>query len=468
MLCPHEQTNAAKLAIDMTVKGDNAAGGATDISLVEVPEQDVALTADGPVTLTGTETGVSQNWFEAFAAKIECPGSTFTGHKVATTPHTPISSGATAATLTPIWKESSGGAPNCKVPSLSLTATIDMNGCDYVVQLGGATEAEDQYAVEFSIVCPEGKQIEVTWWTGSHANATFCSIDVPAQSGLKGATATDTTNGTVDIQGTITGITATKTKHGAGVLCPHEQTSTAKLAIDMTVKGDNPAGGATDISLVEVPEQDVALTADGPVTLTGTETGVSQNWFEAFAAKIECPGSTFTGHKVATTPHTPISSGATAATLTPIWKESSGGAPNCKVPSLSLTATIDMNGCDYVVQLGGATEAEDQYAVEFSIVCPEGKQIEVTWWTGSHANATFCSIDVPAQSGLKGATATDTTNGTVDIQGTITGITATKTKHGAGVLCPHEQTSTAKLAIDMTVKGDNPAGGATPITMSQG
>ena len=101
--------------------------------------QQGTLTSTGPVTLTATETGAAQNWFEAFGARVECPGSTINGHKVATTPHVPIPVPATQATLTPKWLETVGGLPNCKVPGLGLTATIDMNGCDFVASINQTT-----------------------------------------------------------------------------------------------------------------------------------------------------------------------------------------------------------------------------------------------------------------------------------------------------------------------------------------
>ena len=142
--------------------------------------QQGTLTSDGPVTLTATETGVGQNWFEAFAAKIECPGSTFTGHKVATTPHTPISSGATEATLTPIWKETVGGAPQLQSAGPrphgdNRHERLRLRGR----KLGGTTGGEITYGVKFSRGVPRRQTNRGDMWTGSHANPTFCSIDVP-------------------------------------------------------------------------------------------------------------------------------------------------------------------------------------------------------------------------------------------------------------------------------------------------
>ena len=115
--------------------------------------QQGTLTSDGPFTLTATETGVGQNWIEAFNLRIECPGSTYTGHKIAVTPHALIPSGTTETTLTPQWKETSNGNPNCKAPGIGITATFDMNGCDFVARIGETTGGGDTYGVKFSVVC---------------------------------------------------------------------------------------------------------------------------------------------------------------------------------------------------------------------------------------------------------------------------------------------------------------------------
>lgn len=40
------------------------------------------LTSDGPVTLTGEDTGV--NFFKAFGSEVRCPDSKYTGHTVLT------------------------------------------------------------------------------------------------------------------------------------------------------------------------------------------------------------------------------------------------------------------------------------------------------------------------------------------------------------------------------------------------
>jgi uncharacterized protein (DUF1499 family) len=472
---------AGKFDLDVNVTGKNEFGEPTAITLGGPLPVEGALTSDGPVTLTGTDTGVEANRLEAFGAFYECPGSTYTGHKYNVTPHTFISSGATTITISPKYKEKTAeGAPNCK-GSLGTSATIDMNGCDYVAHLGETTPAENEvgtYGVTFDVVCPAGKEITVTvWFSGaahtSEPSAPKCIVHVPPQNGLSGAHATETGNGTIDLTGTITGVTVKQTR--GSILCPAgTHTTEGKFKLDVNVTGKNEVGESTAITLGgPLPVDQGALTSDGPVTLTGTDTGVEANRLEAFGAFYECPGSTYTGHKYNVTPHTFISSGATTITISPKYKEKTAeGAPNCK-GSLGTSATIDMNGCDYVAHLGETTPAENEvgtYGVTFDVVCPAGKEITVTIWLSESQHTTEptkpkCIVHIPSQAGLSGAHATETGNGTIDLTGTIIGITAKQTRNT--ILCPAgTHTIEGKFKLDVNVTGKNEAGAATAISLS--
>ena len=218
------------------------------------------LTSDGLVTLSGTETGVEQNRLTAFAAFVECPGSTYVGHAVN---GGLIPSGSTTATLTPNYKQTStdGKDENCKGP-FGWSATVDPNGCDFVVHLGATTGGvAGTYGVTFDVVCPGGNEITVTLWTskadhtkeigGGLTTPPFCILHVPAQTGLIGAHATSTGND-IDLTGTVEGITVKRTEqaeHPSPVLCKTETTTTGKFDLDVTATGLNGAGGATGISL---------------------------------------------------------------------------------------------------------------------------------------------------------------------------------------------------------------------------
>ena len=208
--------------------------------------QQGTLTSDGPVTLTGEETGPSgSNATTMFGLSIQCPGTTYTGHKYNETPHQFIPSGATTITLTPHYK-------NCVAGNFPVT--IDMNGCDYVVHLGITTGGiADTYGVSFDIVCPVGQEITKTIFTNAAdhaANKPFCILHIKSQAGLVGAHATDTTNGHIDISGVVEGVHIVRTKSASHlILCPEGTTATAKMDIDITLKGHNSLGSPTAVSL---------------------------------------------------------------------------------------------------------------------------------------------------------------------------------------------------------------------------
>jgi hypothetical protein len=207
------------------------------------------------------------------------------------------------------------------------------------------------------------------------------------------------------------------------------------------------------------------LTSDGPVTLRTEETGgAGSNVWTMFGQRTECPGSTPVGHKFNVTPHSFIPSGSTTITLTPNYK-------NCISP-FGFLVTMDMNGCDYVAHIGQTTASVDTYGVVFDIVCAAGQEITKTIFTNAAAHAAgtpFCIIHIPPQIGLAGAHVTDTTNGHIDITGTVQGIKATRTASATHpLLCPHSTTETASMDIDVTVRGLNEVGAPTSIGISEG
>jgi hypothetical protein len=220
------------------------------------------FTSDGPVTLTGTENAAGPNAFTAFGLKVECPGSTYTGHKYNQTPHVFIpNNNSTTATITPHYKQvAANGDANCRATPGNFPVTVHMNGCDYVIHLGVTTEPPNTYGVLYDIVCPPNQEITLTAWTTDTLHTTgdapFCVIHIPPQVNLAGGHVRDTTDGTLDLNGTVTGITATRTNNtGAAdthtVLCPEATTHTASLQINVTVKGHNEGGGATSIGISE-------------------------------------------------------------------------------------------------------------------------------------------------------------------------------------------------------------------------
>jgi hypothetical protein len=212
------------------------------------------------------------------------------------------------------------------------------------------------------------------------------------------------------------------------------------------------------------------LTSDGASTLIGEETGVEQNGFTLFGLRRTlCPGSVYTGHKYNVTPHTLIPSGETTVTLT---SHPAMGNHGCLVPGFSFRERIDLNGCDYVLHLGSTTGGvAGTYGITFDIVCPAGQSIALTDATNTTSyteNKFFCVLHILPQTGLPGGHATDTGNGHIDLSGSITGIKAVQTASASHpVLCPVKETNAAVFDFDLTLKGRNSSGGATPISVSE-
>jgi hypothetical protein len=204
-------------------------------------------------------------------------------------------------------------------------------------------------------------------------------------------------------------------------------------------------------------------TSDGPVTLVGTMTGeANANSVTGFGFVVRCPNAVGTGHKSNTTPHELIPVGATSLTITIHYGV-------CTVGNFPMT--IDMNGCDYGVD-AGETVGVDEYSGKYTITCPEGKHIVWTLFTnaaGHTENKPFCTITTTENAaGYPGIRAKDTTNGTIDLVGTVEGITAHKKSAGTdpGILCPEATTNTAVGHMDVTLTGKNSGGAPTAISIS--
>lgn len=200
------------------------------------------------------------------------------------------------------------------------------------------------------------------------------------------------------------------------------------------------------------------ITADGPVTLDMFETGVGQNATTMFGEKIECPGTIYTGHQYNVTPHQPIPPGATTITVTPHYNNA-----NCTAFPGPRKATITMNGCDFVFHIGN-TVAADRYALSTDIVCPVGQQIEKhVYLAPNDEQMSFCTYTIKPQAGLPGARITTTTNGAndFDIIGAFQNIHVEK--HG---LCGAGTTNAGQWDVDLTVKGTDPVGGPTGVTVN--
>jgi hypothetical protein len=207
--------------------------------------QNGRITSTGNFTLTGTEIAGKVNALAFEGVTVECPGSTYDGHKFNVTPHTFIPSGAEVVTITPTYKQP------CK--NNFSTSTVDMNGCDYVMHIGPtiAPLGTDTYSVTYDIVCPAGKDITVTNWlvAGEHAGGVEpCTLHIAPQNGLIGGDIRDTTEGDLVLEGEVA-VNVVQTKNiPHPLLCP-AKSGVGKLKLNVTVKAHNEALVNTAISL---------------------------------------------------------------------------------------------------------------------------------------------------------------------------------------------------------------------------
>lgn len=151
------------------------------MSAVVASAASAQFTADSyPKTVTAVSE-LGNDVFKIDNASVECKGH-FEGT---------ASEASTTLTVTPVYS-------NCKAFGFA-SATVVMNGCDYVFHSNGEVDLE----------CPAGNSIVIS--------AGNCEVDVGTQTGLK--TVGLANNGShVDVKADVGGITGTVTKDG--FLCP--------------------------------------------------------------------------------------------------------------------------------------------------------------------------------------------------------------------------------------------------------
>jgi hypothetical protein len=205
------------------------------------------------------------------------------------------------------------------------------------------------------------------------------------------------------------------------------------------------------------------LTSDGPVTLKTSETGsTGANSLTAFGGHTSCAGTVLTGHKLRTTPHAFIESGANSVTITPDF----GNLCTTTLNGTLFSSTFDVNSCDLELVLGETIVFEAQeYSVTAGVKCDNpGDHINVTLFSSSAHSLKLCTYTIDAaESGIAGGRVRNTAGSPddLDLTGTFEKFTVTR-----GGLCGSAKDEEAKLDIDATVKGYNEAGQETGITVS--
>jgi hypothetical protein len=201
------------------------------------------------------------------------------------------------------------------------------------------------------------------------------------------------------------------------------------------------------------------FTSDGPVILKGTDEAGGENYFEyPGVGKVQCPGSSYVGERNGGgfIENSPI-----VSTITPAYHNET-----CVGPNGTQKATITMNGCDYLVELGETTEGvKDEFGATVEIVCPANKVIEIHVYVGTTEAAQACLVKVGAQGGITGLDVANELAGeeTLDTL-TITGKTTNIKGSKSGACGTDSKNLTYKATI--TVEGLNKAEEKTPIEVT--
>jgi hypothetical protein len=186
----------------------------------------------------------------------------------------------------------------------------------------------------------------------------------------------------------------------------------------------------------------------------------------AFGGTTACD-ATYTGGKLNATNkvtghHEALASGASIVTISPHYT-------NCKGNGV-LPETVTMNGCDYVLRIG-ETIGVDLYSVTADLVCPAGKEVTIDIYLNAESHAVHplvpdCTIHIPGQVGLGGATLLDETNGKLTLGGTVKKIKSTRTAGPCGALSTEEG---GELHLEATLEGRSAATGGgvnTPLSIT--
>jgi hypothetical protein len=194
--------------------------------------------SDGsPTTLSGTQTIENGDSLAFDAGTVRCKKITYSGAMTGTT--------ATQITVTPSFSE-------CQVSGLQ--ATIDMNGCDYVLTAVFSIGNVDVF--ETTLICPTVEKVtQEMKLTISLLGTVKCTIGIPEQTldYLVGSVGTNGTAGgvkdiTADLQSHV--ITySQKPGTGIGTCATATDTSNGSYSGQATFQGQNSGGGATSIWL---------------------------------------------------------------------------------------------------------------------------------------------------------------------------------------------------------------------------
>lgn len=143
-----------------------------------------------------------------------------------------LTEASTNLTITPHYRE-------CQATgALTVNATVDLNGCDFLFEALTNTSATDTHGAA-KVVCPAGQKITVT--------AATCSVHVFPQTIKKGITYTNLANGQVTVDVDVTN--EIHYEDTDGFLCPFSGNTTGtngNFVSSVLVKGFKDEGSVAD------------------------------------------------------------------------------------------------------------------------------------------------------------------------------------------------------------------------------
>lgn len=197
-----------------------------------------AVVASGASAATSFTSGSDSTILtsKAIGNQVFSTGESTVSCEEVTTDNTTTGTSATEITAEPTY------SGNCKITIGSLgtlNATIDMNGCHYLFTIG----------TEVHILCPEGKQIEVTATIlGTPRKCLDIHAQTPTSPVVHYINATNAATGKMDVEveSTVEGITYEKTGSCAfGTIEGNDANYKGKV----TITGETGTGAAVDVTV---------------------------------------------------------------------------------------------------------------------------------------------------------------------------------------------------------------------------
>lgn len=290
----------------------------------------------------------------------------------------------------------------------SAGATLKMKGCQLTYHPGSEV-SPGRFGGSFEIGPANCGPIVYT-----QGNPTKCEVEIGAQSGLTATYENVVVSGKDRVRVTAEATNLKYTQKSGG-LCKAGSFENGKWSGTSVLQASN--GNSIGIKVKDKIRTPIAITGKAsaepsqqpkfessyyPVALSGEQlAGGAKHTFSANAGSSSCSSAKYTEE---------VTGATTALGLSPVF----GG----ECTTFGFTASAPkMNGCELVANIANAGPP---YSGTADIACPVGQSIELVAKLGS---VTKCTVTIPAQTGLKGATFTNADAGYSVVAGlSLTGI----------------------------------------------